>query len=191
LDTLAVRPRVAVGAPGDASGPRNSPAAGSETLFQFLLPSEGTDAHNKVALDANVAAALRERALTQELDRLRDAVADTQRADNEVVASSVVMSAGLSVGYVLWLARGGVLLASLMSALPAWAMVDPMPVLAQMQRRDSKAEDDTAGDDDEDHDPIERLFSKARQIMKRQDEPAAPALAEHAVRRDTLPEQRT
>jgi hypothetical protein len=96
------------------------------------------------------------------------------------------------VGYVLWLARGGFLLASLMSALPAWAMVDPMPVLAQMKRRDGNVDDDATDDagDDQDHDPIERLFSKARQLMRNPAESIAPVPAEAAARRDSLQEPR-
>ena len=49
-----------------------------------------------------------------------------------------MLSTGLSVGYVLWLGRGGVLLASLLSALPAWSTLDPLPVLAQVRRRDEQ-----------------------------------------------------
>jgi hypothetical protein len=43
-----------------------------------------------------------------------------------------VVSTGLSVGYVLWLLRGGVLLASLLSSIPAWRLVDPLPVLGRV-----------------------------------------------------------
>jgi hypothetical protein len=33
----------------------------------------------------------------------------------------------------VWLARGGALLASLASSLPAWALVDPLPVLSRFK----------------------------------------------------------
>jgi hypothetical protein len=46
----------------------------------------------------------------------------------------------LSVGYLVWLVRGGILLSSLLSALPAWRMLDPLPVLARV------------GDDEDDED---------------------------------------
>jgi hypothetical protein len=48
-----------------------------------------------------------------------------------VVASSVVISTGFSWADVLWLARGGALLASIASGLPAWTTVDPLPVLSR------------------------------------------------------------
>jgi hypothetical protein len=37
----------------------------------------------------------------------------------------------MSVGYVVWLFRGGLLLGSLLSSLPAWHVIDPLPVLAR------------------------------------------------------------
>ena len=45
------------------------------------------------------------------------------------------MTAGLSVGYVVWLARSGVLMSSVLSSLPAWSFIDPLPVLASLQNR--------------------------------------------------------
>ncbi|MCE2908874.1 MAG: putative Ig domain-containing protein [Burkholderiaceae bacterium] len=65
--------------------------------------------------------------------QLREDAQEEAVVEQSVVASSVVVSTGLSVGYVLWLARGGALLASLASAIPAWAMVDPMPVLSKQR----------------------------------------------------------
>ena len=49
---------------------------------------------------------------------------------HSALASGVAMTTGLSVGYVVWLVRGGVLVSSMLSALPAWQLIDPMPVLA-------------------------------------------------------------
>jgi hypothetical protein len=41
--------------------------------------------------------------------------------------------------YVIWLIRGGLLLSSVLSSLPAWRFVDPLPVLAY---REDEAEED-------------------------------------------------
>nr|MDJ0856297.1 hypothetical protein [Desulfobacterales bacterium] len=46
------------------------------------------------------------------------------------------------VGYVVWLMRGGMLLSSLLSSLPAWQLLDPLPILARRK-------DDDNNDDDE------------------------------------------
>lgn len=57
-----------------------------------------------------------------------------------------VVSTGLSVGYVLWLLRGGALIASLLSSLPAWRLVDPLPVLGSMGGRAGDEDDDSLED---------------------------------------------
>jgi hypothetical protein len=82
--------------------------------------------------------------------QLREDAQEEAFVEQGVVASSVVVSTGFSVGYVLWLARGGALLASLASAIPAWAMVDPLPVLSKLRpggSRDPDAQDPDPGAD--------------------------------------------
>ena len=95
---------------------------------------------------AAAAAALEEPAFRDGLDRLREAVAAESDLDRQVLGVSVGAGAGLSVGYVLWLLRGGVLVASLMSSLPAWLVVDPLPILARTRKRDG---DESEEPDDE------------------------------------------
>ncbi len=83
----------------------------------------------------------------QQLDRLRDDVADDLFMDQTVVGSGIAAStAGLSVGYVLWLVRGGVLLSSVLSSLPAWRLVDPLPVLAYVKNRPEDEDDPGDGE---------------------------------------------
>ncbi|QDV46218.1 hypothetical protein Enr13x_61270 [Stieleria neptunia] len=59
------------------------------------------------------------------------------------------VSSALSVGYVMWTVRGGLLATSLLAHLPAWSFVDPLLVLNEM--------DD---DDDEDDDSLEEMLDK-------------------------------
>ena len=59
------------------------------------------------------------------------------------LGSTIVASTGLSVGYVMWLLRGGVLTSSMLSSMPAWRLVDPLPVLANTARRADEEEDDS------------------------------------------------
>ena len=49
--------------------------------------------------------------------------------DKVVVGSSAIATTSLSVGYVIWMLRGGSLLASFVSSLPAWSSFDLLPVL--------------------------------------------------------------
>ena len=162
----------AVAVPAASTATRDSTVTAVATLAQFALLSESSDnAATAGAPTIDLASALRDRLLGEQLDQQRDSAGGSQRSVKDLQAASALLTTGLSVGYVLWLARGGVLVASLMSALPAWAMVDPLPVLAQMKRRDGRADDGAA--DDAADDPLEKLFSKARQVVARG---AAPPL---------------
>jgi hypothetical protein len=41
------------------------------------------------------------------------------------------------------LVRGGALLSSLMASLPAWRMIDPLPILANMGNGEDQSDDDS------------------------------------------------
>ena len=70
-----------------------------------------------------------------------DAQAILQRA---WAGSSVALVAGLSLGYVVMLTRGGLLIASLVSSMPVWRLIDPIPILASL----GADQDDDSGDDE-------------------------------------------
>jgi CSLREA domain-containing protein len=106
-----------------------------------------------------------------ELDRLREEQAQEATVTARVAGSVMVVTSGLSVGYVLWLLRGGVLLASLLTSLPAWRLVDPLPVLAHM------------GGDDEDDDSLQDMVDgggKPRTEAAAQARTGAPASTERS-----------
>ncbi len=79
------------------------------------------------------------------LDEMREGLEAQSRLEASAVAASATVATGLSVGYVVWLLRGGVVVSTLLSSLPAWRMVDPLPVLGRMD------------DDERDDDPDESL----------------------------------
>ena len=85
---------------------------------------------------------------------MRDDVNEAVTLDKAVIATSAAVSTGISIGYVIWVLRGGVLLSSLLASLPAWRMIDPLPVLANLKR------DDDAGAED---DSLQNLLKKAKQ----------------------------
>jgi hypothetical protein len=78
----------------------------------------------------------------QELDKLREAVDEETYLEKLVVGSTLTATTGLSIGYVLWLIRGEVLLTSLLASLPAWRLIDPLPVLSFLNKRSGEDEDD-------------------------------------------------
>ena len=104
-----------------------------------------------------------------ELNRLRDAADNQIKVEHKVVGSTVAITGAMSVGYVMWLLRGGLLLSSLLSSMPAWHVIDPMPVLA----RGNRTPDDDGGDD-----PLERLFGRAKAAIGMSRERAAASDAE-------------
>lgn len=48
----------------------------------------------------------------------------------------------MSLGYVLWFIRSNVLLSTMLSSLPAWRLIDPLPVLGGMLDSSNSEEDD-------------------------------------------------
>jgi hypothetical protein len=81
---------------------------------------------------ARVAAATANTSFLRELDRARDSQAEEVRQERVVIESSVAAGATVTVGYVLWLLRGSLLLTTALSSLPAWRFVDPLPVLGNL-----------------------------------------------------------
>ena len=150
-----------------------TPSAGESIAFwstglaTLMLPSEGLAVfHERTALE--LLGGRGATALAQAMDATRAPDGEGRTSAGEMgTAGPVLVSSGLSVGYVLWLARGGVLAASLMSSVPAWASVDPLPVLAKMRKGGAQGDTDGEDPEAEDFDPIERLFSRANQRLKR------------------------
>lgn len=90
----------------------------------------------------SLTAALRETAFRQELAQLREQLGERVAFDRNIVASTAAAAAGFSIGYVIWLMRGGVLLASLLASMPAWRAIDPLPVLGRLDARGRDADDE-------------------------------------------------
>jgi hypothetical protein len=82
--------------------------------------------------------------LAGDLDRVRDDMGEQAELEHWASGSIAVGSFGLTVGYVLWLLRGGALLASLLSSLPAWRLIDPLPVLSRVDEEEDLDEDQDA-----------------------------------------------
>ncbi len=78
--------------------------------------------------------------LRESLDAVKQEMTGHSRLSKVYLGSAIVSSIGLSVGYVVWLLRGGMLLASLLSSMPAWQFLDPLPILAR-KREDERSED--------------------------------------------------
>jgi VCBS repeat-containing protein len=67
--------------------------------------------------------------MREDLDQLRGRLSFSFDLPPWIAGTALVTTTGLTAGYVLWTIRGGYLLASLLTTMPAWTIVDPLPVL--------------------------------------------------------------
>lgn len=90
----------------------------------------------------------------QGLNKLRDKGQEQAHLEKIVVGSTLTATTGFSIGYVFWLLRGEVLLTSLLASLPAWRLIDPLPVLSSLNKSANE-------DEDEDDDSIEAAVKQS------------------------------
>ncbi|MCP3850983.1 MAG: hypothetical protein GY694_12205, partial [Gammaproteobacteria bacterium] len=63
---------------------------------------------------------------------------ESARLDQDInVQIALSSTAGMTVGFISWVLRGGSLLASLISAIPLFSRFDPLPVLKSRSNKDS------------------------------------------------------
>ena len=93
-------------------------------------------------------------------ERLEEDVNRHSAIQSKVAGSVQVVASGLSVGYVIWVLRGGMLLTGLLAQMPAWRMVDPLMVIDASE----------GGDDGE---SLQTILNDQEAILKRssRDEP--------------------
>ncbi|WP_182867604.1 DUF4347 domain-containing protein [Rhodopirellula sp. JC639] len=84
-----------------------------------------------------------------DMEGMQDDIKQSDAAPYYFAGTFAGFSGALSVGYVMWTVRGGLLATSLLAHLPAWSLVDPLLVLNEL--------DD---DDDSDDDSLEELLDK-------------------------------
>jgi len=89
--------------------------------------------------------------LAKNLDETKQQFGNTANIGKMVEVGSVAVSSSLSVGYILWLLRSGVVVASMMSAMPAWRFIDPLPVLGGQD-----------GEDEDDGESLETMVRKEK-----------------------------
>ena len=76
---------------------------------------------------------------------MRSEVREEVALEHSLVMSAAGVSLGVSLVYLLWLIRGGVLMGSWLSAMPAWRLLDPLPVLARPDEEGEDEEEDLHG----------------------------------------------
>ncbi|MCA3178938.1 MAG: DUF4347 domain-containing protein [Burkholderiales bacterium] len=128
---------------GDVASAGSDPAAVPDEGWRRALA--GTpEARASAAQAGSPWQALRGSGFAEELDQAREASLSRFELRDAIVASSMAVATSLSVGYVVWVLRGGVLLTGLLASMPAWRSIDPLPVLARV---DARGRDDADEDD--------------------------------------------
>ena len=102
--------------------------------------------------------------LWQELDEFQEAVDSPLNLSLVTIGSVGTIASGFTVGYVLWVLRSGLLLSSLLAAMPAWTLFDPLAIVATNDATDA---------DDQGEESLEELVetraravSEANQVKK-------------------------
>ena len=89
------------------------------------------DIHSPYSFAHSVSEALSQSGLLwSELDVFQQQTAQKTSMGTLAIGSVGTMTSGLLVGYVIWVARSGLLLSSLAATMPAWNLLDPLAIVA-------------------------------------------------------------
>jgi len=131
-------------------GGRGLESAVSELLDGFGLPVGLSNLKNEIQALFGASSGF-----LKDLDEARDGLNNVVATEKTYLASSVAATTGLSIGYVIWLLRSGVLLTALLSSVPAWQFVNPLLVLGSPAKKTGKK-----GLDDVKDDSLESMFDQ-------------------------------
>jgi len=78
------------------------------------------------------------------LDKVNEEIMENISSATGNITAAASLTGLATAFYVLWMARGGMLVASVVSSMPAWQSFDPLPILQySADQVDSDADDDT------------------------------------------------
>jgi len=127
------------------------------SVLDSALPAFAAPAASPALIEPFLAS-MRSRGFIEDIDRLREEARGGLELDGSVAAGAAGISFGISLAYAQWLVRSGVLMGSILSTMPAWRVLDPLPVLAK-----PGAEGDT---DDADEDGAFDAPAEARDPLR-------------------------
>ena len=104
------------------------------------------------------------------LDSISEEIASVIDLDGIVTGTVGAMTFSVSVGYVFVTIRGGYLLTSLLASMPAWRLVDPLPVLTYLDEPDFGV---TGGEDEESLESMVRDAAKQDSVETQNDSEAS------------------
>ncbi len=98
---------------------------------------------NMIAFNDPLSLIKSDQSFIMKLNDMREVMQLENENTEKIIGGSLTVSAGFSVGYVVWLARSGVIMSSVLSSMPAWRFVDPLPVLASLRMSENKDDEES------------------------------------------------
>jgi hypothetical protein len=98
--------------------------------------------------------------LWDKLDLFRDELASDTGYYTIAAAAATGVVAVLTVGYTIWTVRAGYLVTSLLASLPAWRLIDPLPILAAHE--DAKGNHRRGGPSEEEEESLQSMIDGAQ-----------------------------
>jgi hypothetical protein len=109
----------------------------SDPVFRsYFDPVEESKTYQAIATVENVV--FDTGLLWNELNFLNDQLTSQFEVQWFVAGSAKVFTVVFATGFVVWAVKGGYLLAFMISAMPAWQLIDPLPVLADWRREEQR-----------------------------------------------------
>ncbi len=75
------------------------------------------------------------------LEDNRQQMLDEARLPEVLLGGSAVLATTITAGYLIWLIKGGQIVAAVMANLPAWRLIDPLPILNSIIDDDEEVDD--------------------------------------------------
>lgn len=144
-------------APQPPQGTQPAPAPSPEAIADLSIPEPVLPSlPHEALIDATQ--------LAQGLDRMHEQISSDSTRSSLVAKASAGLTALVSAGYIIWIIRGSALFASMLSSLPLWGWLDPLPVLehsasAKKRKKGTGVAEDRFEDDPEDDEVEKRLSS--------------------------------
>jgi VCBS repeat-containing protein len=118
---------------GPLSDESDRPGQGREWLHSLKRVSQqaaraAARLHSPNDLMKDLSFAVNTDLLWEKLDSLHEKFA-SEKIDLYTVGTATALTTAVSAGYVWWTLRGGYLIASALSSIPAWRLIDPLPIL--------------------------------------------------------------
>jgi len=101
----------------------------------------GNDFKNSLRFDGEDLSYLVGTKFIQELNKVEGEFEFEGAVPEWATGTAVATTAGVSVGYIVWMMRSGYVMASVLSTMPVWQNIDPLPVLAALEAADDSDDD--------------------------------------------------